>query len=186
MRHVLSLHIPETMNDWSLTIHDTIIYATGMAITCPTLQVQMPGFTKATTINDESVPPLAAGFIRHLTACNLEVQTVDCGSKYNCLPDGVYVIRYSVSPNDLVYVEYNHLRIVQAMKLYQKHLCDLELEACAIPADKKAKFDELMEIKGFIDSAKAKVDTCHLPSKGMELYNYAIKRLKVLDCKTSC
>ena len=82
--------------------------------------------------------------------------------------------------------EYNHLRIVQAMKLYQKHLCDLELEACAIPADKKAKFDELMEIKGFIDSAKAKVDTCHLPSKGMELYNYAIKRLKVLDCKTSC
>ena len=90
MRHVLSLHIPETMNDWSFTIHDTSIYATGMAITCPTLQVQMPGFTKATTINDESVPPLAAGFIRHLTACNLEVQTVDCGSKYNCLPDGVY------------------------------------------------------------------------------------------------
>lgn len=184
MRHVLSLHIPDTMNDWSLTIHDTSIYAENMNISCPTLQVLMPGFTSATTINEDSVPPLEPGFIRHLTACDLEVQTQNCGSDYNCLPDGIYVIRYSVSPNDLIYVEYNHLRIVQAMKLYQKHLCDLELQACAIPADKKARFDELMEIKGFIDSAKAKVDFCHKPSEGMELYSYALNRLKKLDCKS--
>ena len=184
MKHVLSLNIPDTMNDWSLTIHDTSIYVENMPISCLTLQVLMPGFTTASTFTASSVPPLEAGFIRHLTACDLEVLCESCGSVYNCLPDGIYVIRYSVSPTDLVYVEYNHLRIVQAMKLYQQHLCDLELQACAIPADKKARFDELMEIKGFLDSAKAKVDYCHEPSKGMELYNYALSRLKKLDCKS--
>lgn len=184
MKHVLSLHMPDTMNDESLTIHDTSIYATSMAITCPTLQVLMPGFIKATTINDNSVPPLVPGFIRHLTACNLEVQTAGCGSVYNCLPDGIYVIRYSVSPNDLIYVEYNFLRIVQAMKMYQKHLCDLELESCAPPKNKSVKLDELREIKSYLDAAKATVETCHKPTKGMELYNYALKRLKALDCIT--
>lgn len=184
MKHVLSLHIPDTMNDWSLTIHDTSIYAENMAISCPTLQVLMPGFTTATTITEDSVPPLEAGFIRHLTACTLEVQTQNCGSTYNCLPDGIYVIRYSVSPNDLVYVEYNHLRIVQAMKKYQKHLCDLKLEACPIPADKSLKLKELMEIKGYLDAAKSAVDYCHQPTKGMELYTYALKRLNALNCKT--
>jgi len=184
MKHVLQLHMPDTMNDWSITIHDTSIYVETMTISCPTLQVLMPGFTSATTINEDSVPPLVPGFIRQLTACHLGAQSEGCGSTYNCLPDGIYVIRYSVSPNDIIYVEYNHLRIVQAMKLYKKHLCDLELETCSIPADKKLKFDELMEIKGYIDAAKATVETCHKPNKGMELYNYALKRLNALNCKT--
>jgi len=182
MKHKLSLHMPDTMNDESLTIHDTSIYGENMNISCPTLQVLLPGFTSATTINEDSVPPLMPGFIRHLTACNLEVQTVNCGTVYDCLPDGIYVIRYSVSPNDLVYVEYNHLRIVQALKMYQKHLCDLELEACTPPKNKSVKLDELREIKSYLEAAKATVDTCHKPTKGMELYNYALKRLKALDC----
>lgn len=184
MNHVLQLHIPETMNDWSLSILDVSIYNENMAISCPTLQVLLPGFTTATTFTEDSVPALAPGFSRHLTACNLEVQTVGCGSTYDCLPDGIYVIKYSVSPNNIVFVEYNHLRMVQALKLYQKHLCNLDLEACAISADKKLKLGILTEIKGYLDSAKAKVDECHEPVKGMELYNYALKRLKALDCTT--
>ena len=185
MKHLLSLHMPDTMNDESLTIHDTSIYAENMPISCPTLQVQLPGFTSATTINEDSVPPLVPGFIRHLTACNLEVQTTNCGSVFNCLPDGIYVIKYSVSPNDIIYVEYNHLRMVQALKLYQAQYCALGLEACQIPKNKSAKLDELREIKSYLEAAKYMVDTCHKPTKGMELFNYALKRLKALDC-TSC
>ena len=185
MKHVLSLHMPNTMNDWALTIHDTSIYNENMNISCPTLQVLMPGFTSATTINEDSVPPLVPGFIRHLTACTLEVQSTDCGSRYDCLPDGIYVIRYSVSPNDLVYVEYNHLRIVQAMKLYSKHLCDLKLQACEPSKQQTARLDELREIKSYLEAAKATVEDCHKPTKGMELYNYALKRLNALNC-SSC
>tara|TARA_R110001592_G_scaffold243219_7_gene504182 strand:+ start:3251 stop:3808 length:558 start_codon:yes stop_codon:yes gene_type:complete len=184
MKHLLSLHIPDIMNDWALTIHDTSIYAENMPISCPTLQVLLPGFKKASTFTEDSVPSLVPGFIRHLTACNLEVQTSNCGSVFDCLPDGIYVIRYSVSPNDLVYVEYNHLRITQALKKYQKHLCDLELAPCDPSFEKAHKLAELQEIKGYFDAAKATVDTCHESSKGMELYNYALKRLNKLDCTT--
>ena len=184
MKHVLSLHMPDTMNDWALTIHDTSIYNENMAISCPTLQVQMPGFTTATTINEDSVPPLAPGFIRQLTACTLEVQTSDCGTRYDCLPDGIYVIRYSVSPNDLIYVEYNHLRIVQAMKLYAKNMCDLKLPTCSLEESKTARLSELREIKSYLEAAKHTVETCHKPTKGMELYTYALKRLKALNCST--
>ena len=184
MKHVLSLHMPDTMNDWAITIHDTSIYTDLIPISCPTLQVLMPGFKKAATFDSTSVPPLVEGFIRHITACDLGVQTKNCGTAYNCLPDGIYVIRYSVSPNDILYVEYNHLRITQALKKYQKHLCDLELADCRPSLEKAHKLAELQEIKGYLDAAKATVDFCHKPTKGMELYNYALKRLNKLDCTT--
>lgn len=186
MKHVLSLHIPHTMNDWSLTIMDTSVYSDLIPISCPTLQVLLPGFTSATTFNENSIPPLAPGFIRHMTACALEVQTTNCGTTYDCLPDGIYVIRYSVSPNDIVYVEYNHLRITQAMKKYQQLLCDLELEACAITKDKQIRLNALQQVKMYLDAAVATVEFCHDPTKGMTIYNYALTLLNKLDCSTGC
>lgn len=185
MKHLLSLHIPETLNSESITIHDTSIYAEGMNISCPTLQVQLPGFTTATSINEDSTPALVPGFIRHLTACHLEVQSANCGSVFDCLPDGVYVIRYSVSPNDIIYVEYNHLRRTKALKQYQGLFCELELDTCALPKDKEARLNELREIKSYLDAAKYYVETCHKPTKGMELYNYALKKMKAMNC-SSC
>jgi hypothetical protein len=58
------------------------------------------------------------------------------------------------------------------------------LAACRPPLEKSHKLAELQEIKGYLDAAKATVDTCHKPTKGMELYNYALKRLNKLDCTT--
>ena len=36
----------------------------------------------------------------------------------------------------------------------------------------------------YLDAAKAKVEFCLEPQKGMTLYNYAIKLLNKFDCKT--
>jgi len=185
MKHKLSLHIPDTTNDWSLTIQDTSIYATLIPIACPTLQILMPGFIRAITFNDQSMPaPLQPNFIRHFTACDLEVQRENCGTRFDCLPDGIYVIKYSVSPNDYVYVEYNHLRIVQALKKWNEKLCDLNVAACDPSLEKKIKLDELVQIKNYLEAAKNMVEFCHKPEEGMDLYNYAKKRLDKLDCKT--
>lgn len=182
MKHVLSLHIPHVMNDWGLTILDTSAYTDIIPISCPTLQILLPGFTKAVTFDESSVPPLEPGFVRTFHACDLGVQTTNCGTEYDCLPDGIYVIRYSVSPNDLIYVEYNHLRITKLMKKYQSVLCELELDTCSPIAEKSAKLDQLMEIKGYLEAAVAKVEFCHKPQKGMELYQYAKKLLDKFDC----
>ena len=186
MKHLLQLHIPHTMNQYTLTVQDTSAYSDMIPISCPTLQIQYPGFTSATTINHESVPALEPAFIRHLTACDLEVQTAECGSRFDCLADGIYVIRYSVSPNDIVFVEYNHLRITKAMMKFQKHLCDLEKLTCGPDEHTSAKFKKLMDLKLKLDAAVASVEFCHKPTKGMELYNYVVKQLDKLDCTTSC
>lgn len=185
MKHKLSLYIPDTMDDWSLTIQDTSVYTDLIPISCPTLQILLPGFIKATTVNDTTMPnPLVPEFTRQFTACDLDVQTQSCGTRFDPLPDGIYVIRYSVSPNDVVYVEYNHLRMVQGLKKWNEKLCELDMAPCDPPSEKKAKLDELMEIKAFFEAAKNRVEFCHKAEEGMELYNYAMKRLRKLNCQT--
>jgi hypothetical protein len=51
------------------------------------------------------------------------------------------------------------------------------MAACEPPADVKADLDELRLIKSFIDAAKVKVEVCNSPDEGMDLLNYAQKRL---------
>jgi hypothetical protein len=180
-QHVLSLEAPDTLNLCILRVIDTSIYNPDMAPRCPQLYVTLPGFVTP-VVFDESV--ISLGFSLNLTACDLEVQTANCGTTYSPLPDGVYIIKYSVSPNETVYVEYNHLRITKALLKIQELLCDLDINACDPPSSIKQKLDKITEIKRYLDAAKAKVEFCHEPAKGMELYNYAIKMLDKMQCKT--
>jgi len=182
MKHQLSLHIPQTMDDWSLTIMDTSIYTSLIPISCPTLQILAPGFKKATTIDESSVVPLVPNFIKNLSACMLGMQKEECGSRFDPLPDGVYVIKYSVSPNNIVYVEYNHLRIVEALIRWDGLLCDLELLPCPNPKDKEDKLSKLMEIRSYLYDAVSKVQTCMTAAKGMEMYNYAVRLMDKMTC----
>jgi hypothetical protein len=183
MKHALSLIIADTMNDWSLTIQDSSIYAALIPVSCPTLQVLAPGFIKAATFTEDTPVFVQQEFVLNLSACNLDLQSTNCGTIFDCLPDGIYVIRYSISPNEIVYVEYNHLRITQALKQWNTYMCELELAPCDPPADKKVRLNELMEIKSYLEAAKNMVEFCHKASKGMDLYNYALKRLRKMNCQ---
>jgi len=98
------------------------------------------------------------------------------------LPDGIYIIKYSVSPNDQVYVEYNHMRISYALNRYYNILCDVDANGCEPPLKVKQKLEQLGLIKMYLEAAKAKVEFCHEPQKGMSLYNFALKMLDKLDC----
>lgn len=180
-QHVLSLEVPDTLNKSILRIVDTSIYNTQIAVTCPLLQITLPGFTVPVQF---STPVIQPGFVLNLTACDLEIQSTLCGTTYNNLPDGIYIIKYSVSPNDQVYVEYNHLRITVALNRVRKIYCDLDIAACDPPVEIKEKLNKITMIQRYLDAAKSFVEYCHEPSKGMELYNYAIKLLDKLDCKS--
>ena len=109
----LSLNIPDVMTDCVLRIEDTSAYNSLMPYICPTLQILVPGYKNCVSFNDEvtSSPLVAQNFIFNLSACNLGVQQANCGNDYDVIPDGIYVIKYSLSPNDKSYVEYNHLRV---------------------------------------------------------------------------
>lgn len=176
-KHTVSLEIPDTLNDCILRVVDTSLYADKVPVECPYLDVLVPGFTCAVRLD------VAPGFCNlNLTACDLEIQTENCGSIYDPLPDGVYVIKYSIAPNEYVYAEYNHLRTTSIMNKYNEILCALDVSTCDPIPETKAKIKELRLIEMLIKAAKAKVEYCHEASQGMDLYEYAKKRLEKLHC----
>jgi hypothetical protein len=175
--HALSLEVPTVMNPTVLNIIDISVYSDIVPLTCATLNITVPGFAYSNQID------VIPGFITTLVGCDLQLQTTNCGTQNVDLPDGVYIIKYSVSPNDIVYVEYNHLRITKALIKYNEILCNVDIAACDPPARIKQKLQELRLIRMYLDAAKAKVEYCLEPDKGMTLYNYALKLLNKLDCK---
>lgn len=182
-QHVLSLEVPDTMNKCILRVQDTSVYNPLIAPVCPRLLITLPGFNIPVSFDDTQISP---GFSLNLTACDLELQKFNCGTSYDDLPDGIYIIKYSVSPNDQVFVEYNHLRITKALNIVQCILCFLDLGICAPSVEIEEKAEQLRIVRLYLDAAKAQVEFCHHPKKGMELYRYAIKLLNKLACNTNC
>jgi hypothetical protein len=177
--HILSLEVPTVMNSCILKIFDTSVYSDLIPVTCPTLNITVPGFGYSVQLDTTQ------DFVDTITACDLQLQTTDCGTVNVDIPDGVYIIKYSVSPNDTVYVEYNHMRITQALNKYYNVLCDVDANACDPPFKIKQRLEELRLIFMYLQAAKGKVEFCHEPQKGMSLYNYAMKLLNKMTC-TNC
>jgi len=178
-KHILSLEVPDVANCEIMTIKDTSQYTPNLPVDCPELQITKGGFNTYAHIN------VTQGFNLNLTACDLGLQTTNCGSVQSAIPDGVYIIRYSVSPNDKVYVEYNHLRVSSILIKYYKVLCDLDLNKCEPQSEKWDLIEEMQYIKTLIEGAVAKVEYCSSPHIGMDMYNYALKRLEKITCQSA-
>jgi len=179
-KHNLSLEIPETANDGIFRVVDTSNYSVELPIECGTLQITSPGFNAP--VNIEALP----GFNLILNACTLGISNGDCASVLPSLPDGLYVVRYSVSPNDKVWVEYNYLRMTDTMNAYYKKLCQIDLAPCEPNDTIKKLVSEMNYIRTLLDAAKAKVEYCGGAAEGLELFQYAIKRLKRVECTSLC
>lgn len=179
-KHQLSLELPDTNNIKVLRLVDTSIYSPDIPVTCGTVRITSPGFNLPAAI--EVLPYFNYVF----NACSLGLQRSGCTDFSEVLPDGIYVINYSVAPNTNVFVEYNYLRTTQTNNKYFNLLCELELAACDPAPDVKEKLKELRIIKSFIDAAKAKVEYAGEPEAGMELFLYAQKRLQKYSVECSC
>jgi hypothetical protein len=180
-QHQLALEIPDTLNTCLLRIVDMTTYNENVPVDCPTLQITAPGFTTAAEITD-----MGTEFAVNLTACDLGLQLTNCATFRNALQDGVYVIRYSVAPNDVVYVEYNHLRISDALTKINELLCCLDVPNCEPTGPIKQKLQEVTFLSTMLKAAKAKVEYCHNPKEGMAIYTYVTAQLKKLACGCGC
>jgi len=177
-KHILSLEVA-TASCEILSVRDTSQYSLLLPIDCPELLITVPGFNAPALID------VAPNFNLNLTACALGVQSTDCGITNTPLPDGIYIIRYSVSPNSEVFVEYNHLRTTVILNSYYEVICGLNLANCEPSSEKQKLINEVNYIRLLIDAAVAEVEYCISPNKGMEMYNYALKRLNKILCLTS-
>lgn len=182
IKHTLALDIPETACDTILKIWDSSVYGVGLDVDCPRLDIYLPGF--AVPVYYTTLTP---GFVLNLTAVDLNLQTANPTTLLT-LPDGLYKIRYSVSPNDKVFVEYYHLRTTNITNFYYQELCKVQLEDCEPDAEQHQKLHDLRYIKMYIDAAKAKTEYCHAPNQGVEMLAYAEKLLQkyLTGCCVSC
>lgn len=181
MKHVLSLEVIDTLNPIMLRVSDTSIYHPNVPIECMALDITLPGFTQSTRFVE---PDLTKNFNLNLTSCDLEIQIEECGDNYKNLPDGIYVLKYMVSPREIVYVEYNHLRTTEIRNIYNRILCNVPLQGAAPTKEIEQQLNYLKEADMYIKAAKVKVEIAHEPEKGMELYAYAKKILSKFDCKS--
>lgn len=179
-KHILSLEVPTVANCEILKIQDTSQYADNLATDCTQLVITPPGSVYVAVVE---VQP---GFDLNINACALSLQSTGCETSRSDLQDGVYIIRYQVSPTDKVYVEYNHLRITTILSTYYKKLCELDITPCEPSSVKEQLLAEMKYIRTLIDAAKAKVEYCQSPNEGMELYKFAKKKLEKITCDVCC
>ncbi len=179
-KHILSLEVPSVANCEILKITDTSQYVSNLATDCPKLSITTPGSVQIVTIDVQT------GFDLNINACALGLQTDDCNNVRASLQDGIYIIRYSIAPNDKVYVEYNTLRTTTILSNYYKKLCELDVTPCEPSSTKQQLLAEMKYIRTLIDAAKAKIEYCQSPNEGMELYNFAKKKLSKITCDVCC
>tara|TARA_R110000824_G_scaffold157403_2_gene330858 strand:- start:1249 stop:1827 length:579 start_codon:yes stop_codon:yes gene_type:complete len=190
IKHILSLDIPDSSNCELLPIVDTSQYDSNLGVSCPEISITAPGYTAPKIIETTVLKNSAGvweGFGRlDLSACALGLQTTSCSSTRTSINDGIYIIKYSVSPNDKAYVEYNHLRTTEILTTYYKKLCELDVTPCEPSSTFKDLMGEMKYIRTLIDAARAKVEYCQSPNEGMELYNFAKAKLKKITCSVCC
>jgi len=97
-KHILSLESYFVSNPEIFHLKDTSEYAKNLSIDCTELLITVPGYNKPALIE------VSPGFDLTINACSLNIQTSNCGSSRIDIPDGLYIVRYSVAPNDKVYV----------------------------------------------------------------------------------
>lgn len=183
LRHNLALDVPDTACENILRICDASVYAQGLAVDCQRLDIYLPGYTVPVYITEG----LSEAFCINLSASDLGLIPVN-NPAITELPDGLYTIKYSVSPNEQVFVEYYHLRITATLNIYYRELCKVQLSTCEPTPEQHEKMHDLRYIKMFLDAAKAKAEYCHSPKDASNMLAYAQKLLKKYQsgCCSTC
>lgn len=178
MQPKLKLDISDTLSACTMVIYDISEYPIGFPISCPRLEVTVPGFKYPVVFEN-----ISGGFTKVLNACNLNLQTTGCDVVSNDLPDGLYVIKYSINPNDTLYVEYNYLRINKLLNRYKDLLCCIESKAEDNKNVHMDMYKDLSELRYSIDAAKAAAEWCHDANRGLKLYDKANKLITRYFCR---
>ena len=175
--HKLGLEIVPTNNIDLLKIIDTSKYSNLVPVSCGNLVITAPGFDHASTHEVDK------NFNITFSACDLELQKKDCETTFEPLPDGIYVIKYTVAPHSSLYVEYNHLRTTKVRNEIAQAYCNLDVNLCMTDKEKEKQILELQTLSAYLDAATANIELCHKTDKGWQIYEYVLKRLDKFTCK---
>ena len=160
----LNLLFPETHDAKSLLIADISQYPVPYSIVNPTVEITVPGF------NSITLAFTAQGFTVY-NSMSLEVTCSDMDCDLIDLPDGIYYVKYSITPAYRYFVNKSFLRINKLQEKFDKVYLKLDFMQCD-QTIKEEDFDVLDTIQTYINGAVAAANNC-LDVLAMKLYNKA-------------
>lgn len=169
----LLLNIETNKSGKSFLIKDMSVYNSTLPITCTQLSVKVPGFTHIHTF--EPLP----NFEQLVNLSNLGIQNVNSNSNLHVLPDGVYEIKYSINPNDKLFVEYIYFNTFKLHSLYIEKVCKFLSKKCDMTTkEKKDHVEWLWEISNNLDLIKIAAEECHEIEIAENIYNNTLELIK--------
>lgn len=162
----LNILVLPTYNTQTLGVADVSIYPPAPPISSPTMEITVPGFGKVTL-------PFVPNDFNIFNSTSLGITSV--GDEFLPLPDGVYTLRYSVTPSYLNYVERTIIRVDQLQEKFDEAFMKLDMMECDRAIKTQAKVD-LNTIYFFIQGAIAAANNCAV-AEANKLYNQAQKML---------
>lgn len=170
-QHILQIEIGQTYNEGVLLLRDISIYTPLIPVSNQSLQITPPGFAVPTVINTT-----VQNFNFVLNACALGIiNSTGCSDKCPNIPDGIYGIYYSISPNTDVFVGYQYMRIVSALNRLNGLLCKLSLPNCLPSQELTYEINNINLIRNYLFSAQTNINDLHEFTNGMNQYRYAIE-----------
>lgn len=175
--HDLYLDIQDTLNVNTIRVLDDSIYFQDAPFENAIIEITPPTYT---------CPTLALrvqkGFNIIFNSSNLRI--VPVGATRSPLPDGKYVIKYSVSPNQSVFVEYIYFRNLRQIDSYKSILSDLYTNRSKIPPKKfKELRMELFLLKQFIDSERAMAEENFMIDEALAVYKECDNQIDIMKNK---
>lgn len=165
MISTLSLEISNTGDCGNFRIKDSSYYNPSLPVTCIHLEILPP--TAKVPVEFEMTTYFDAVF----NTANLKIQT-NSRECLNSLPDGIYYIKYSINPNNKLYVEYNYLHNCNQYDKYIDLVCKTFSNKCNFTkSDFSSKIEEIQNLKTMIDSSKYLVEICGNADEGMRVYD---------------
>ncbi len=160
--HIPEIFIQDTTDPRVLLVKDISTYDPDTAITIPSLKVYIPNNSNPYYLS------FSVGNLNYYTSVNFFGY---CGTCLIGLPDGIYTVTYSVSPNDILYQTQKFLRTVCTKNkllailgdLYTN--CDLKkYSVCTFNMDNRdTNIAFIQNLLSILDSAEA--DVKNLKSK---------------------
>lgn len=172
----LELFIPDNNGLCSMNIQDISVYPDGWLVECADLVITPPGFTDGVPINIDGIL-----FNKTVTACDLGLQTENCDRCNMTLPDGIYLIKYSISPNDSLFVSYYHFRTAILRYKFHSLLCCLDSKKL-YDEDLKIIYETVNKIVFNMEVLKLDCEFNHNIKDAMSLYRDIEKDISKLAC----